>query len=295
MSDIEVRPSWWPYRTTTTKATPTPPKAIERLDLMATVKEREPVPAMLPGLIETIKTTPFAVADERERLEAELEGAKKSRARLYPVEAEALAHVNKTIAEVTGKLTYQKKALAHGGKYLPISLEFLKWRDEDGYPKLCVFTLDDPAFAVTASSDNDWDVLSRSLPGAFRKAYEDVGKMLVKRARAKARSHTRVYLTLGAKFGGVIPESTRDKIKAAVDDFTRARVTNENGGHSPQVILIAEEKLEITQREEKIPAIPPGDPVAAIWDGSILWYIDDFDTSPVEEAALLVGPANPSA
>lgn len=105
----------------------------------------------------------------------------------------------------------------------------------------------------------------------LRDLYVDVRDVAEKAGRSAGYGMGR----LRATFSGVIPESTRSKIKAAQKDFS-------------QIYIIAEAHMSYEGMK-----LPIGDPIVAGWCGEQLWYIDDFDTSPVEEAALLVGPNNP--
>ncbi len=119
------------------------------------------------------------------------------------------------------------------------------------------------------------------VPDALMENYLDVVKEMYDEASKAERNHghhigrTNYYIKqLRAEFKGLIPDSTRTKIKAAAKEF---------GGH---IYLLAEPDFET-----KIIDI---DPIVIGYDvtGNSMWYIDDFDLSPVEEAALLVGPNN---
>lgn len=79
-----------------------------------------------------------------------------------------------------------------------------------------------------------------------------------------------VVRSIGARFSGVIPDSTRAKIRKAMSDFE-------------SIFLIAEPVFSLKVQIVEVPV----DPIVAGWDGETMWYIDDFDITPLEEAALL--------
>ena len=134
-----------------------------------------------------------------------------------------------------------------------------------------VFALDEPLFYM-AGYRADYD-LKPNLPSTVWARYEDVLTLL--RARAQ-RSTGRLGHFISVKFTGIIPEDARERILEAQKHFDR-------------IFIIAEPQNMAIGKCSPLPR----DPLVVGWDGVNMWYICEFDTTPIEEAALLVGPANP--
>ncbi len=72
-------------------------------------------------------------------------------------------------------------------------------------------------------------------------------------------------LQITTRLGGVIPETTRAKIRSVEKKFE-------------EIFILAEAKWELS----RAPVIAPGDPLVVGWDKDYFWLIDVFDTTPVE-------------
>jgi hypothetical protein len=82
-------------------------------------------------------------------------------------------------------------------------------------------------------------------------------------------------LVLAAEYTGLIPFDVKDKIAKAKPLFSEIFILAEPIGWS------------LTK-----PAILPADPIVVGWDGKGLYFIAEYDTTPVEDALLLEDPAN---
>lgn len=181
-----------------------------------------------------------------------------------------------------------------GTKYHLLSMEPLTWRDKNGWPRLIVFSLDSPSFEISISARNTDDRRNRLrfstkmfpiLPDQIAACYSDVQKTLRQRASARCRSkmssaydtdNVRVSVKLSCRFEGIIPGDVKEKIAEARGSFT-------------EMFLIAEPKgFEIN---ETAIVVPKRDPLVVGFDGSQLWLIADFETTPVEEAMIFTLPS----
>lgn len=298
-----------------------------------------------PNLKKVVALAKAAPTYDKDKLAAELADRKEKLAGLFEIERDAKRTLNKQISELTEKHHIAEGASKYDGKYMPISMDVLKWRTDDGLPTLAIFSLNDPVFKISSANEfvgpvvkaeagsyfvgsatttarltngtanqlgglgqmingglygnmnaaNNYyeqalrqqalqaspqyyqkasHVYPGSLPNAISDCYSDVVEKLTKHADAKSTSRFRAKARIGASFSGVIPDSTRAKIKEAQAVFQ-------------DIFILAEPKFSF--EIEMVPV--PIDPVVMGWDGQQLWYVDDFDITPVEEAALLVGPA----
>jgi hypothetical protein len=101
------------------------------------------------------------------------------------------------------------------------------------------------------------------LPKEMASCYEDVIETLREKKRVMG---SKKGLEWKASYRGVIPDEVKGKIKQARRIFK-------------QVFIVAEpEKWSL----EKV-TYPPGDPLVVGWDGKLLWLVDSFDTTPLEE------------
>ena len=104
------------------------------------------------------------------------------------------------------------------------------------------------------------------LPEAIASCYEDVLKTLRQRASKRQKS-----VKLSCRFEGLIPDDVKQKIAEARGSFK-------------EMFLIAEPKgFEIN---ETAIVAPKRDPLVVGFDGTKLWLIADFETTPVEEAMI---------
>jgi hypothetical protein len=156
-------------------------------------------------------------------------------------------------------------------KYQCLSLEPLKWRDDEGLPRLVLFSLDSPDFMIKVMPGNDGSI-SPLLPSRIAACYADVVTSL------QAKRPPRKGLELTCRFQGLIPPEVRQRIKEAQPIFGRK-------------IFIVAEPGPFTLNT--VTPIPVGDPLIVGYDEAEpehLWFIADFDTTPVEEAMIFHPP-----
>lgn len=211
-------------------------------------------------------------------LDRQIAAAERQRNNLLAVEDEARRKIDIRLQE----LKAQKQHLLH--PYPRLSLEPLSWRGKDGLPVLAVFTPDSDTAHIRISRDA-WHVheeWSPELPARFRVHYED----LLKNVRQRQRE---VYndWSITAQFTGVLPDATRERIRAAMAEFPWR--WERDGGErnvAQGVFLIAEAQWK--KREVKAPRL---DPLVVAWDGQNLYLIDHFDLTPVEKLVVEEFPA----
>lgn len=205
-------------------------------------------------------------------LEAKLDKAKGILNNLLGIEKEAKKDVEKLISDITFKISHCK-SIAEGNSFMMLSLDPLKWRHENGNPKLAIFSLDSPKFSL-ASSHDSWGGSYRTetspkLPKEVKDCYSDVFKMLKK---------YNIKSSITATFNGIIPDNIKEKIK-------------EVKGMFDQLFIIAEPTGFV---KSSTAIVPKGYPLLVGWknDTKTLWLIADFDTTAVEDAMMTEGPAN---
>lgn len=186
-----------------------------------------------------------------EKIEDEIRKAKSSEGKL-----------NEELAKI-------KRLRQLAGQYKRLSLDPLTWRNQEKYPLLVVFSVDNPQFSIQAE-ERGAGVTFPHLPHQITKCYDDVVEML-----RKKRPHFQ-NISLQTTFTGLIPPDIRKKINEAREIFH---------GNVFVVAEAGEFQLNITT------PIPQRDPLVVGYDGNVdsehLWLIASFDTTPVEEAIRL--------
>lgn len=164
-----------------------------------------------------------------------------------------------------------KKLYVDAG-YLPLSMDVLGWRDEKGNPKLALFDLKRSKVEMSGyhRGVGKYPSISPDYPTTIRKYYKDVTDRLQDTVQVNKYHDVIKFEKITATFSGDIPPDARKKIKDAIGSFEH-------------VYLLAEPNWSTT---EEVAYIDP-DPIVVGWDGHQLWYVFDFDLTPVEEAALL--------
>lgn len=207
-------------------------------------------------------------------LSAALEERQIAMQSLFGCEAEARSTISRQIADLRAKKFFAEQMVKFRGKYFPVSLEVLKWRDDKGLPIFALFSLADPRFSIASDYifNNHTFVYPPSIPSMLTAQWQDVKTMLQTRKPTHPHSWdgrgSSVFI--GTEFSGVIPEQTRTKIKEAIPHFEG-------------IYLLAEPEFKFEIQWAPIPA----DPLVLGWDGAGLWLIDEFDITPLEEAAIL--------
>ena len=223
----------------------------------------------LQEAIKRVRPIELEKRDTEEFKEALLRGRTMS-GRMFGIERDAREKVRRELIELEARQRLADYFSKH--PRLQFDMDALQWRDKNRLPKLVVFALDEPLFFISVSRGS-FTVTPRSLPIVIQNRYDDVVRLLERRSRRSKRS-----FFISAKFSGIIPEDAREKIFEAQKHFDR-------------VFIIAEPVGMVIGRAAPLPR----DPLVVGWDGVDMWYICEFDTTPIEEAALLVGPANPSS
>jgi hypothetical protein len=222
---------------------------------------------MAQGMLDVlVKQAKVATSDARR-----FDAIKKE---LYGIEAHSRRQL--LVAEKLQQ-RYKRFLAKHNRAYPPISLTALReFRTREGWPTFAIFSLHWPEFKMTATATG-WSRVARGevvftpeLPDAIANCYQDVAQNLLQRSQRVSGS-----VTLAAEFSGLIPGEVKDKIAEAEDIFK-------------EIFVIAEpQRWSLTE-----PARIPADPLVVGWDGEGLYLIAEFDTTPVEEALMLEGPAN---
>jgi hypothetical protein len=245
----------------------------------------------LAAVLELVRT-PEQQVSSIEGVDSAIEKAEARLGQLFEIEADARGFVSREIEKLKAQRREIVARTKFDGKFRTIPLSVLGWRDERGLPTLIPFDLASPRFVIetylTYSGDEPQDTVSfffgtpdmremahftvritPELPPAMAGHYKDVLQHFRDKLYVGTRSRA------SALFSGVIPEDIRATINGVRELFDR-------------IFIIAEAKMDYTEVK-----IPVGDPIVAGWcdDTQSLYYVADFDTTAVEEAALLEGPA----
>jgi len=194
-------------------------------------------------------------------------------------------------------------------RYQCLSMKVLKWRNDNGFPRLVPFLLSDPRFSIgktwnTTHHRNPHEVIGSllELPEPMRDLYDDVLDLdLFKKGSSKEISvdqYNNVQVGITAKFNGVIPQWVRDEISSAAPDFQATTKKHrwaedhwwrpwDRGvayGHTDTHIFLITEVSDWVVNKEVIPYV---DPLVVGYKGGYLWLICSFDETPLEEYARL--------
>lgn len=95
-----------------------------------------------------------------------------------------------------------------------MSFEPLQWRDQQGFPQLALFSVDDPVFAINSEG---W--IHPKLPRKIQRLYADVVIKLQSMEREQMsartrRSHDDYEYEIEVRFAGVLPSETRERIQS---------------------------------------------------------------------------------
>lgn len=202
-----------------------------------------------------------------------------------------------------------------------LSLEPLRWRRENGYPKLAILSLESPrmTFEVQVHAHSDLDDKQRTdcflhhnctvndppryqefctagvhphFPLALRSFYPDVIQQLTERARRtldgyrrspNLRDTFRMGYRIIASFGGLIPHATRLRLQTAQALYDWQEETRDYPYRSKRRSSVY---LIFEPEEWQEESVASGDPIAIIWDGENLRVLDVFDPSPLEQLVL---------
>jgi|GEM_PF-2037805 len=227
---------------------------------------------------------------------------------LLGIEEASRPKIENGLAVLKREQTELQNRVNFGTRYHLLSMEPLTWRDKNGWPRLIVFNLDSPKYEIEVVyliDESDWRKRTvsqtarfasqeclverrngtrtttkyerRVLPKAITSCYSDV----LAKLEGMARDHKK-SLNLSSRFEGLIPEEVKRKIAEARGSFR-------------EIFIIAEPKeFQITESDVVIlrPPLPEPspDPLVVGFDGSQLWLIADFETTPVEEAMIFSLP-----
>ncbi len=172
-------------------------------------------------------------------------------------------------------------------KYLRLPLKPLTWRNDDGLPKIAIFSLTSAVCSFRkctfysssgGSVDREKLMILPILPSALFNLYEDVRVVLGKKCLEVCRSMRLESLefynyTVSCQFNGIIPDNERTKIMEA-----------QTQKYFENIYVIADAKWGL----ETPVILPLGASQLAIGyaDGK-LWLITDFVTMPVNEAMIV--------
>jgi hypothetical protein len=163
-------------------------------------------------------------------------------------------------------------------QFPPVALDALrKFRTKEGWPALAIFSLDSPTFEVSYDPEDDRLIINPTLQYPLWECFWDIKKTFRQYLKSKAIKTKKGYyrvVRLKTEFNGLIPADIKSQIQYAKPLFDKIFV----------------EQQEWTVNVSK--PIPIGDPLVVGWTGQGLYLIAEFDTTPVEEALLLEGPAN---
>jgi hypothetical protein len=237
---------------------------------------------MAQGMLERVVKEANTPAADPSEFTAKLRAIEKQ---LYGVETLSLSRLRQA-----REMQDRRIKLKHGQDYRPISLDALRmFRTIDGWPAIAIFSLSHPRFEISLKAatyrstgddgrkPRDLVKFTPDLPPAIADCFEDVVLKLGSYVRRDYTGHSRMDgpLVLAAEYTGLIPFDIKEKIAKAKPHFSE--------------IFILAEPIDWNLKK---PALLPADPIVVGWDGKGLYFIAEYDTTPVEDALLLEGPAN---
>lgn len=186
-------------------------------------------------------------------------------------------------------------------RYPYLSMEVLGWRDEQGFPKLVPFSLDDPLFSLEADYERyrgpKWQLrgsvahLPRPMLQMYNDIFERFREECIEYERERNSWVQSWRKSIMTRFIGVIPQWVREKIQEAAVDFSVStpRVEVEKIGWlrkreitktdvATNIFLIAEVDKWVVNKE----AVLRPDPLVVGYKAGCLWFICSFDETPLE-------------
>jgi len=243
---------------------------------------------MAQGLLERVVKEANTPAAEPSAFNAKLKTTEKQ---LYGIEA-----LSRSKLYDAQQLQNRRVQLKYGESYRPISLDALRtFRTKEGWPAIAIFGLDNPKFEISLKASQYRPALWEDQPEYFRRKHPDEIRFTPDLPKALANCFADVVLklethvkrdfdgysrmtapiVLSAQYDGLIPLEVKEKISEAKKFFS-------------QIFILAEP----IRWSLKTPAILPDDPIVVGWDGKDLYFIAEYETTPVEDALLLESPAN---
>lgn len=263
----------------------------------------------LAGKIASLTREMDQLAAEEEDLQPKIALLEARRDGLSGIEAHASAVISRQIADLKWKqhelrekgwelrgrwnvLSLQQRLKQEG--FLRLSLEPFRWRDEEGWPRLALYSLNSPAMRFSSGGRwyprtfwrREWVPYQQvrvrpNLPAPIQESFVDVVDKI-----AGLSSQKKANVSLFTEFTGVIPQRTKEKIKQA----QALRIFNGN------LFLLAEVgtwtlSIEEAAKPRRELGIPLGDlldlflldPLLVGFAVSSLWVIDVFDPTPIED------------
>lgn len=244
---------------------------------------------------------------------AKVENASVLFSNLLGIEAVSKQKIETNLATLKGeqsqlenRIIQLKKRATLGSRYLQLSIEPLKWRDKNGWPRLATFSLESPLFKISASAsikgeykdDRDAAYDLRSYRGENRRTpkidfrpevspwltslisscYADVFEKFRQDLTRDTSRDKEISIELCCRFEGLIP-----------DDVKRKIVEARGLGLFKEIFIVAEPTNGFQINRTAVVA-PKQDPLVVGFDGNQLWLIAEFDTTPVEEAMIFSLP-----
>ncbi|MFA6429403.1 MAG: hypothetical protein WCV84_02790 [Patescibacteria group bacterium] len=243
---------------------------------------QDPVKAAL-GLTTKMSEQEIATrTSARERAKADVARLEQMLKGLLPVERRMRPMIEAKKVELN-KLITRLGSPDRLKQYPSFSLEPLTWRDEHGYPRLAVFSLNSPDFELRVVGERHSSVNFTTklvwrpshhkprLPKAMADCYTDVLTRLKTMAKKSEKA-----IRLRAEFAALIPPEVKDKIQQAKKHFR------------DEIFIVAEVRdWSLTKT-----AVPrPSDPLVVGFDGTNCWLIAAFDTTPLEELIAAIARA----
>ena len=214
--------------------------------------------------------------DQLTKVNTKIERIKVLLRNLWPIESSEKKGLELKLAKLQQEQQDLWQITGFSHHFNRLSLEPLGWRDEQGLPRLVVFSLDQPTAAFDIELINSWDNkafearMNPELPDALIKCYKDVLEVLAARAKKLGKS-----IKLTCQFSGLIPLEVKERIEQVRDMFEG-------------IYIIAEPaSFNLETRE---PTVLNRDPIVVGYSYGTLWHITDFETTAIEEAAIFETP-----
>lgn len=207
-----------------------------------------------------------------------IEKAKKLLTDLSGVEHSTKLKIGEIVYEETEKIRSLQEELSKqellkmfGRQFKRLSLEPLTWRENNGTPRLVMFSINEYTFELSASSSKKYNTKPK-LPKKIVEQFTDIFELLVE------KKIKRKPMALTCQFDGMIPTDTKAIIREAEKTFGQ------------EIYLISEPKIFSFNETNSVPL---GKTLVVGYkqkvDENCLWLITDFHPITIESALTFEG------
>lgn len=239
-------------------------------------EEEEPVPAAV-AVMERAKEaiTPFSLDIDTAQIQDQIVELNRELSMLHGIEQQAKEAISAKVTELTKELSLGRAYQRFAGEKKRLSPEVLGWRKSKSEylngiriptPAVALFSLDADFVRIENTRFGNAD-FTPGIPWSFREYYKDVLDCLAL-ISANFGQFSSMSVRMMARFSGVIPMETKEKIREARDSKSFSEIR-----------LLAEADWAI----DAYPDPRYADPIVVGMVNDEMWVIDVFDPTPLED------------